>query len=169
MIETRIITDVTKDWLTTVDVKEALRISFDDDNMYLKDIINAARKSIEKYCSISIGSQTLVTTMDCNGFEEYEIPYGPVTFIQSVKIKDNNSYTTSTDYTTDGLEYVTFIPNYSGRWQIRYTAGYSTIPNDLKNYWMRLVGYYYENRGESNSIPTELRRELINYRRLYIL
>lgn len=169
MIETRIITDVSKDWLTTVDVKEALRISYDDDNMLLKDIINAARKSIEKYCSISIGTQTLRTTIDCIGWDEYEIPYGPVQTLTTVKIKENNTYVTSNEYTTDGQEYYTFIPYLTGRWQLTYSAGYSTIPSDLKNYWMRLVAYYYENRGESQTIPTELRRDLINYRRLYIL
>lgn len=170
MIETRIITDVTKDWLTTVDVKEALRVSFDDDNYYIKDIINAARKTIEKYCSISIGTQTLRTVMDCHAYEEYEIPYGPVQSITSVKLKENNTYTTNTtDYTNDGLEYKTFTPYIQGRWEINYTAGYSTIPTDLKGYWMRLVAYYYENRGETSTIPHELRRDLINYRRLYVL
>lgn len=168
MWQTKIVTDVTKDWLSGYDVKEALRISFDDDNQYIRDLINAARKAIEKHCGISIGTQSLKSILDLNGYEEVEIPYGPVQSISAIRYKTGyGEYTTNEDdYDTDGLEFKTFIPFITGRWEITYTAGYTTIPYDLKNAWVRLVGYYYENRGETDGIPTNIKKDLLNYKRL---
>lgn len=168
MQQTKILTDVSKEWLTGVDVKEALRISFDDDNQYIKELINGARKAIEKYCGITIGTQTLKTVMDCHGYDEVEIPFGPVQSLTTVKYKtDFGEYTTNTDdYDTDGLEFKTFIPFITGRWELTYTAGYSAIPYDLKSCWIRLVGFYYENRGDMDTIPKNIKNDLINYKRL---
>jgi uncharacterized phiE125 gp8 family phage protein len=168
MWQTKIVTDVTKEWLTSVDVKEALRISFDDDNQYIKELINGARKAIEKHCGISIGTQSLQSILDCFGYEEIEIPFGPVQTLSTVKYKTSyGEYTTNTDdYDVDGLEFKTFTPFITGRWELTYTAGYSTIPYDLKNAWIRLVGYYYENRGDMDSIPANIKKDLINYKRL---
>lgn len=171
MWQTKILTDVSKDWLTGIDVKEALRISFEDDNQYIRELIGASRKAIEKHCGISIGTQTLKTIFDLNGYEEVEIPYGPVQSISTVKYKTGyGEYTTNEDdYDTDGIDFKTFIPFITGRWELTYVAGYSTIPYDLKSIWVRLVGYYYENRGEVDSIPANIKKELLNYKRLTYL
>lgn len=170
MVETKIITDVTKDWLTSYDVKESLRIDFNDDNYVIKNMVNGARKAIEKFCSISIGTQTLKTLVDLEYFEEIELPYGPIGSVTSVKLKSaTGSYVSSTEYEIDGLDFKTFKPYQTGRWEITYTAGYNPIPEDLKLFWLRLVAFYYENRGEQSSIPTDMKNDLKNYRRLYVL
>lgn len=173
MTQTKIVTDISKEYLSSQDVKDALKINYSDDNTYIKDIINGARKNIEKYCSISIGLQTLQTIIDVNAYEEYEIPFGPVVSISNIKIKTAAATyataTANTDYETDMLDFKTFTPYTAGRWQINYTAGYQTIPLDLKSVWIRLVAYYFENRGEMDNIPNTIRRDLMNYKRLYVL
>lgn len=173
MQQTIIVSDIGREFLSTQDVKDALKINYSDDNTYLRDIINGARKNIEKYCSISIGLQTLQTIIDVYAYQEYEIPFGPVYDITNFKMKTAaGTYTTATankDYETDMLDFKTFIPYSTGRWQINYRAGYQNIPLDLKAVWIRLVAFYFENRGDMDTIPNTIKRDLMNYKRLYVL
>lgn len=170
MFESKVTTGVTSELLTASDIKDAMRITFTDDDTYLGDLIKAARQAIEKHCSISIGTQTITSILDVNGWEEIEIPYGPLISLTTVSFKsDFDTYTAavvSEDYDSDGVDFATFTPFTSGRWKLIYQAGYTTLPDDLKNYWIRLVSWYYENRGDVGKIPEAMKSDLINYKRL---
>lgn len=170
MFESKVTTAVASELLTAADIKDAMRITFTDDDTLLGDLIKAARQAIEKHCSISIGTQTITSTLDLNGWEEIELPFGPVQSITTVTYKSDfatySAAIASEDYDTDGVDYLTFTPFTSGRWKIVYQTGYSTLPDDLKSFWIRLVTFYYENRGDSGKIPDYLQKELINYKRL---
>lgn len=170
ILETKIVTDNTSELLSLSDCKTALRISHSEDDAFLGDLITAARSAIEKFCVIAIGTKTIKTLADVNGWEQMPIPHPPIQTVSTVKYKsDYNQYELAVfgeDYDVDGLDRKTFVPFSNGRWELTYTAGYSTLPDDLKNYWIRLIAFYYENRGESSSIPDDLKRDLINYRQL---
>lgn len=172
MLETKVTGAVVSELLTASDVKDALRITFTDDDTYITGLIVSARQAIEKYCGIAIGAQTITCTVDLNAWEEVEIPYGPIDTVTASYKSDFNEYTTAIafeDYDTDGEDYKTFTPFTSGRWKLVYDCGYTTLPADLKNAWLRLIAWYYENRGDTGTIPASLKPELINYRRLFWL
>lgn len=172
MLQTKVITSP-EELLLVADVKAALAVTFTDDDTLLESLISASRETIEKYCGISIGSQSRECYVDINQWEEMEIPFGPVISLDAVSYKsDYGEYTAALsgeDYDSDGVDFLTFTPFTSGRWKLEYTAGYETLPNDLKNYWIRLVAWYYENRGDQGNIPEVLKKDFNSYKRLYFL
>ncbi len=172
MQETKIVTAPT-DLLTVNDVKAALAVTYTDDDMLLTSLITSARLALEKYLGVAIGTQTLKTLVDLNGWEEFEIPYGPVTTLTTAKYKsDFGEYTLAIaldDYDVDGLDFKKFVPFTSGRWELTYEAGYATLPADLKTGWIRLVNWYYENRGDTGTLPEDVKRDVITYKRFNTL
>lgn len=170
MVATKVTVDVASELLSVADVKSHLLITFTDHDTYLGDAVTSARKAIEKYCGISIGEKTVKAIIDVDAFEEIEIPLAPVISVTTVRYKsDIAEYTTavaSEDYDTDGLDFLTFTPFTQGRWELTYQAGYETLPEDLKTYWMRLVSWYFENRGDQGNIPETIKKDLDPYRRL---
>ena len=170
MFESKVTTGVTTELLELADVTDSMRITFGDDDAVLTSLIKSARQAIEKHCGISIGTQTITSIIDLNSWEEIEIPFGPVQSITSVHVKTDFAEFTaaiaSEDYDSDGVDFSTFTPFTSGRWKLVYQAGYTELPDDLKNYWIRLVSWYYENRGDVGTIPATLKADVINYKRL---
>lgn len=69
--------------VTLTQLKAQLYITFTDDDTLLTSLITQARKAIENYCNISIVTQLVILTADL--YDEWELPYGPVTGITSVK------------------------------------------------------------------------------------
>lgn len=156
---------------TLTEAKAQGIITYTDDDALITSLITKARKMIENYCNISIVAQTV--TMVADLWNEYELPYGPVTGIQSVQTRTSTegsgpaSYATLTSgWAQDGDEFMTFIPSNTGdfnpsipftgnlnppknnRFKIQYTAGYSTVPDDLKQAVLLQVVWLYEHRGE---------------------
>lgn len=74
--------------VTLAQLKAQLYITFTDDDTLLTSLITQARKAIENYCNISIVTQLVVLTADL--YDEWELPYGPVTGITSVKTRSAN-------------------------------------------------------------------------------
>ena len=166
--------------VSLTEIKAQAIITYSDDDTLLTRYGILARRAVENFCNISIVSNTVTLTAIL--FTEWELPYGPVTGINSVKTGGVNegsgplSYSTASGgWNTDGLDFVTFIPagansfntsspfrgyfqwgrfaspyGVSGetRYQIVYTTGYSTVPQDLKQAVLLQCAYLYEHRGE---------------------
>lgn len=152
MFEVKLITDVSSELITTSEVKTHLKITYTDDDTYIGTLITKARKLIEGYCNISIGSQEREWYFDGISQTEYSIPYAPVISVDQVDIKtDYATYETLTvtdDYDMDGGSFLTFTPFQSGRFKVAYTCGYTTLPAQLKQGWLMQCAYMYENRGD---------------------
>ena len=146
------VSEVVTELLTLSDVKSHLYITHTNDDDYLTSLITRARKQIENYCTIAIGSQEKVLLADFIGNQEIQLPYQPVITVDDVKEKtDYNTYESivlHTAYDIDGVQEKTFTPFYGGRFKIEYTTGYTTLPEDLKQGWLCQVAYLYENRGD---------------------
>lgn len=170
MFDVRIITEVATELLSVADIKEHMRITFTDDDTYLASLIKSARKAIEKYCVISLGTQEIEIVYDGEAWVEMELPYAPVITINSVEYKaDYGTYsamTVSEEYDVDGGLFKTITPFSSNRFKVNYDAGYTVLPEDLKMYWLRLCTFYYENRGDMGKIPEDLKRDLNTHKRL---
>ncbi len=144
--------------LTTVaDVKELLGISAGStskDNLITRNI-NYATKIILNYCGRTSFNDTAYTEYyDGIGGTELVLRNRPVITVTSVAYNtEGNStgaYTTldSDDYFVDTEAGIIksqqqFVGNYH-TWQVIYTAGYTTIPDDLAEACARMAAYMTE-------------------------
>jgi uncharacterized phiE125 gp8 family phage protein len=134
------------------DVDESMATAFTEDDELIECLIVSARKKLETIYGISIVPKTLRAVLT-NQAGDIEIPQGPVSSITSLKDK---SGTAITDYTILGYSeaeeaYNDFIqlecPCYE-KMVLVYEAGYEEVPEGLKDEILRMVTYWYENRGD---------------------
>lgn len=125
--------------------------SFDFDDTLLEESIVMAREQIEQFCGISLVPKTFESHIS-NPCGMIEIPYGPISSITS--LTDDTEDLNDLDYTISG-KLGGFVnlksPEYSNM-ILTYEAGYNNtdcpaVPKSLKRDLMRLVAYFYENRG----------------------
>jgi len=160
---------------TLSEAKAQAIVTYTDDDTLITSLITKARKHVENYCNISIVAQTVIMTADL--YNEWELPYGPVTGITGVTTRGTNEGSGPMTYTsvasgwgTDGVEFMTFIPSEAGdfnpsipfrgitkplagqnRYRITYTTGYGVVPDDLKQAVLMQVAWLYEHRGEEDA------------------
>lgn len=102
--------------ITLTQVKAQCIVTYSDDDTLLADYLTRATKAIENFCNISLQPYTCVLTADL--YNEWELPYGPVTEIVSVAARTPNSgsgpqqYSTDDvgNWITDGTQFITFTP-----------------------------------------------------------
>lgn len=138
--------------ITTAEAKAHLQISFTDDDTLIGSLISAVRSDVERFCGISIGSQTRVWTYDFDGCE-WPVPYGPVITITSIVRKQSagdysETLTVDDDYDLDGQQNKTIKVFGGGRCNVTYTCGYTSLPESLKLGMLEEIAYRYENRGD---------------------
>ena len=145
-----------------------LRLTADttEDTM-LAQYITRARQYCENYTGRALGTQTL---------EHYEpefprtrcikLPRTPLQSVTTVSYKDytGSSVTMSvtTDYLVDvesakivlphGKSLPSFIPYPFDAVTIRYVAGFTSVPEVIKQAMLLLIGHWYENRENSNEM-----------------
>jgi hypothetical protein len=124
------------------DFKTHARITFTDDDNVPRNLLKAARRAIEKYTGLSIVTKTITVQVN-NQAGGFELPYGPVISVTTVKDVDGGAL----DYTTSGLEFKTLTNAYSFA-EIQYDAGLGTVPEDLKLAIMKQAMWDYEHRGD---------------------
>lgn len=143
--------------LTTAQVKEHLRIEHDDEDTYIDNLRDAAYTWAEQYCGIAILDAEKVDYLD--DFEdEIYLNYNPVQSITSIKYDDADGVQqTQSDYYLDDRAQEAYIkPIYNGTWPltnndyenviITYQAGYATIPDQINQAVLLIVGSLYEQR-----------------------
>jgi len=159
---------------TLAQLKAQAIITFSDDDTLLNSLIIKARKVIENYCNISIVYKTITLIADL--FNEWELPYGPVTGIVSVQTPTGtqgsgppNYETVTSGWNQEGEEFISFVPagtvfqtiKPSGtRYRIVYTAGYSVVPDDLIQAVLAQATWLYEHRGEGTEAICEQAQKL---------
>lgn len=136
-----ILTDLTTEPVTLQEAKDYMRISSDSENDLIEELITSARERIEKFTGLSLGEKTL------RAYWFYyhvpaEIPYGPVTLINSV-VDDND---VALEYTARGLQYKVLEAYSTQGLVIEYEAGFAVAPKGLKLAILKQVSTDYENR-----------------------
>lgn len=159
--------------ITLAEAKTQLRVTFNDDDVEIYQMIKRARAHVESYCNISIVSKriTLIAWMvACS-----DLPYGPVVTIEGVANSQGAtgsgpvSYATSTwDWAIDGDS---FYPGGCAKVRVVYTAGMDFVPDDLKQGILLQLSFLYENRGKDASnagVCNEAINMINHYRKLWI-
>lgn len=159
--------------ITLAKAKKWCLIDFTDDDDLILDLITQSRQSVENFCNISIVPKSIFLTATCSG--EYvdapgvsrwdrqfygvpfvgcweELPYGPVSAVQSVTNVDGATATILTenaDYflTGQGFKLIRFN-SYTSQLLIQYSTPYY-CPDALKEAILNEVAFRYENRGNS--------------------
>jgi len=163
-----IATQPTAEPLTVAEAKAHLRVDISDDDTLIGDYISAARQYAEGVTRRAFVEQTWDFTLDRFPVGAIRLPIQPVSSVTYVQYVDTAGATqtftegTSPDVTkydvfTDGPR-TTIVPKYNLTWPdtrdhpnvvtVRFVAGYSTFPEDLKQALKLLVGHQYENREE---------------------
>lgn len=159
--------------VSLADAKAHLRIDFSDDDTILSAMITASRQAIEDYCHISLVAKTITLTLEANevpktmfaqpyqvrqGFNSFELPYGPVQSVASVTSIDSNgtsitSLVLNADYFLTGIAFKTvkIINNFTNNILV-YLVGYTSLPSPLKLAILNELAYRYENRGDGQNL-----------------
>ncbi len=135
------------------DVKAWLNITSTTDDALLTRLITAASQFIESWLSRTIVSQAYSETR--NGLETQSIPFfnTPVTAVSSVII-GLDTIPPSPDAVSPGYVFTSTVLSLRGyrfcrgfsNIQISYTAGYVTVPVDIAQAAIELVGLKYQRR-----------------------
>jgi uncharacterized phiE125 gp8 family phage protein len=136
-----ILTDLTTEPVTLQEAKDYMRISSNAEDDLIEELITSARERIEKYTGLSLGLKTLKAYWFYFHIPA-EIPYGPVTAINSV-VDDND---VELEYTARGLQYKTLEAYSTQGLAIEYEAGFAVAPKGLKLAILKQVSTDYENR-----------------------
>ncbi len=123
------------------EVKLWAKIENTEDDTIVTALITAARRVCEKFSGIGFISRTITANIEnCNG--GFNLPYGPVTNTPTAVDVDGNAVI---------LTYqVGQIQEPFGKMIVTYTAGHSTLPEDLKAALKAQITFMYENRGEGS-------------------
>lgn len=183
-MRTVLVTPPATEPVTLDQAKQHLRVDHDADDTLITTLIEAARHLVEGRLKQSLVTQTWDFYLD-GWYEEVlnyypgryaarEVVYlakGPVQSVASVKYLDGSgvlaTWAPSEYIVTPGLP-GRITPAYSRTFPttlpvvdsvvIRYTAGYSTVPGNLRAAMLLVIGHLYENREEtiSGTIISEL-------------
>lgn len=127
-----IITDITVEPITLVEVKAALRVTGNGHDATLQSMIPAARKYMEKALQKSLGEKTIKVTSE-DELEYYELPYGPnqTITLEELDADDNYVYT--------------------------YTAGFDVVPEDIIQGLFLKIKMLYDGDDLATGIPERLK------------
>ena len=139
--QVEIVTDLTTEPVTLQEAKDYMRISSESENDLIEELITSARERVEKFTGLSLGQKTLKAYW-LYFHTPAEIPYGPITLINSV-VDDND---VELQYTARGLQYKVLEAYSTVGLTIEYEAGFAVAPKGLKLAILKQVSTDYENR-----------------------
>ena len=160
----KIIADAASEPVTTSFAKLWTRIDGTTDDDIMDMLISGARKAAESYCERYFVSRTVELNLDAFPDGEIELPRPPVTSITHVKYIDSDGTLqtiSSANYTFeqahgDPTVRAWLLPAVDYEWpdtqdvanavQVRYVCGYSSCPEDVKEYILAHVASSYGQR-----------------------
>lgn len=130
------------------DVKAYCKIDFDEEDDLITSFISVARGILEDYCNISFIQREIqaVIINECGG---QLLPYGPISDVESIVVKDSDGNTVS-DFKTTGIDFINLENPISCDLTVTYQGGYEAgkLPPELKTAIKAQVLYMYEHRGD---------------------
>jgi uncharacterized phiE125 gp8 family phage protein len=151
--------------VTLVTIKNALKIDYTADDAELQRILDAATDFVESYTGILL--DTKKKTQYCSYWMKTRLVHSPFVSIDSVRYTNTSGVVTtmpSTDYFLIRSEEPTIYINFSElpsikdgtEIQINYTAGYASVPPQIEQLLIALVGAWYNNPEVTSPISLQV-------------
>lgn len=147
--------------VTTAEAKTHMRIDHDGDDAYIAGLIAGARDFLQSVCGKTFFTTTYTLKLDRFPTDDYiDMPMPPLATVTSISYEDTAGDTqtfSSASYTVDtypepGRIYVDRSVGWPSVYDQRnavtivYTAGYATVPDNIKQAVLLLTAEWYENR-----------------------
>lgn len=134
--------------ITLAEAKEWLYITDSSHDSILPILIKTARMQLEKMANISIISRTVTTVLrnDCGGIF---LPMQPIT--GAVTAVDRNGDSLELTLLGENYKFIETTFDYA---KLTYTAGFATVPEDIKQAVKQQVAHLFENRGDTKITAT---------------
>jgi len=166
--------------MTVTDAKAHLKVEDDEEDALIEALVAAARSHAERITGRQLITAVWTLKLDRFPCGEIEIPVAPLLTVVSVKYRDPDDVLTvwpTTEYVVDapagpyattGRVYLAHKKEYPttacrpDAVEIEFTAGYgadpTTIPLEIRQALLLLMGHWYENRETVNigNITSEL-------------
>lgn len=132
--------------VSLTEAKAWCRIDVNDENSLITSLITAARIMCEQYTNISFITRTVTAVLN-NSCGNIFLPYGPVTGTVTTVDRDGNAIA---DVKIYGSVFKFIESPCDDYMKVSYTAGYTTLPPNLKTAVLSQIAWMYENRGDAN-------------------
>jgi hypothetical protein len=158
------------DLTTLARAKEWLSITATTDDALLGRLVSSASDAIQTYLNRTLDSQAYTETRDGPGGNRLMLANYPVTAVASVHV-DGLPVPLSTGYGVPGYMFNATSITLRGRLftqgvqnvVVAYTAGYSSVPNELEQSCIELVGLRYKEKDRIGLVSKGLAGETISY------
>lgn len=180
----RLVTAATTPAVTLAEAKKHVHAEYHtDDDTYIEALVSAGTRSSERWLGIAIAEQEWELSLDDFPDGKIVLPKAPLISVDGVAY--DNAAGTPTTYAsfrefgvaTEGRGYVlpavdTDWPEASGEPEcvrVAFTAGFATVPPDIKHAILLLVGDWFEHREDASDaelrpMPNGAAALLISYR-----
>jgi hypothetical protein len=145
--------------VTLQEAKDWGKIEQTVDDSIVTALITAARRVCETFSGIGFIERDLVVGLN-NSNGGMTLPFGPVTSTPTALDVYGNALTLT--YELGQIMYPMC------RMQISYSAGYATLPEDLKTALKCQFLYLYENRGESSELLSPIAKMILEPQRTIV-
>ena len=130
--------------VTLAEAKAWCRIDVADEDVLITDLITSARQACENYVNLSFVTRTIDAVIESpNGY--IKLPYGPVKTLITVKDEDGATLTYKENYS--GIKIFAVFKAF-----VKYEAGFTILPIELKIALYNQILFMYENRGDAQKI-----------------
>lgn len=123
------------------EVKNFCKIDVSEDDDLIEMLITACRIECEELTNIGFVRRDIIVLQD-NGNGNAYLPLGPIGTISSVRDTEDNDLT----YEVAGTTWKQLVSPRYNRIVLTYTAGYSTLPANLKLALLECIFYRYDER-----------------------
>lgn len=130
------------------DMKEYLRIDFDDDDTLITSMITTARMACEKYLGMVL-VDTTVKAYYKNGGDLIQLMYGPIKETDGMPVIISGAKTDD-EITGNGNQVWLAC---TGDRTLTYDSGWSDVPEWARLAIMQQVAWNYEHRGDESIAP----------------
>ncbi len=123
-------------------------------------VVNALSDQITRYVGYELKEGTFTEVWDAAGSDELVTRQQPITSVSSLKISGNGDFSGGATYDTQSYVWDRYsirlrnsnFPIGRGMIQVIYTAGYSTLPNDIVMAALLQLQYLYRKIGKGDGM-----------------
>jgi hypothetical protein len=146
------IIDTGSEPITTAQAKLHASIDYTDYDSLIPIYISAARLAVEQATGLAIVEKTVKSQATIYKGYPLKVGYSPVITMNYVVGMGANSacqYNGDTGYVNNiGVSNEIISVEYDGMYEFEYSAGYETVPSDLKLAILQMFTFIFNNRGE---------------------